>query len=289
MCGIVGAVAQRNIVPVLIEGLRRLEYRGYDSCGVAVLGNGGPRARAACPRGRSRRSGARDRPRRHHGYRAYALGDARRAGHRQRAPDLLPTMSRWYTTASSRTTSRCGRCCGQGLRVRLADRYRSHRSSDSQPVSRRSVRSGARSRAPVARRVCDCGASQGSAAYGGRRAAGFAAGGRSRRGENFLASDALALAGSTERFIVPRRRRRGANCRSTACGSSIATAMPAQREVRLVAAYGGAVELGRTGTSCRRKSSSSRARSPTPFRKRAVRRRICSARQAAVFAKIDCC
>ncbi len=36
MCGIVGAVAQRDIVPVLIEGLKRLEYRGYDSCGVAV-------------------------------------------------------------------------------------------------------------------------------------------------------------------------------------------------------------------------------------------------------------
>src|ERR1700744_2125501 len=43
MCGIVGAVAQRNIVSVLIEGLRRLEYRGYDSCGVAVLSNGEPR------------------------------------------------------------------------------------------------------------------------------------------------------------------------------------------------------------------------------------------------------
>jgi glucosamine--fructose-6-phosphate aminotransferase (isomerizing) len=40
MCGIVGAVAQRNIVPVLIEGLRRLEYRGYDSCGVAVYADG---------------------------------------------------------------------------------------------------------------------------------------------------------------------------------------------------------------------------------------------------------
>jgi len=37
MCGIVGAVANRDIVPVLIEGLRRLEYRGYDSAGVAVL------------------------------------------------------------------------------------------------------------------------------------------------------------------------------------------------------------------------------------------------------------
>ena len=48
MCGIVGAVAQRNITPILIEGLRRLEYRGYDSAGVAVLadGNGIKRVRA---------------------------------------------------------------------------------------------------------------------------------------------------------------------------------------------------------------------------------------------------
>lgn len=37
MCGIVGAVAQRNIVPVLLEGLKRLEYRGYDSCGLAIF------------------------------------------------------------------------------------------------------------------------------------------------------------------------------------------------------------------------------------------------------------
>jgi glutamine---fructose-6-phosphate transaminase (isomerizing) len=35
MCGIVGAVAQRNILPILVEGLKRLEYRGYDSCGLA--------------------------------------------------------------------------------------------------------------------------------------------------------------------------------------------------------------------------------------------------------------
>lgn len=40
MCGIVGAVAQRNIIPILIEGLRRLEYRGYDSCGVATVVDG---------------------------------------------------------------------------------------------------------------------------------------------------------------------------------------------------------------------------------------------------------
>jgi len=37
MCGIVGAIAERNIVPILMEGLRRLEYRGYDSAGIAVI------------------------------------------------------------------------------------------------------------------------------------------------------------------------------------------------------------------------------------------------------------
>src|SRR5690606_37238919 len=40
MCGIVGAVANRDVVPILLEGLRRLEYRGYDSCGVAVFSDG---------------------------------------------------------------------------------------------------------------------------------------------------------------------------------------------------------------------------------------------------------
>ena len=41
MCGIVGAVSTRNIVPILVQGLQRLEYRGYDSCGVAVHASAG--------------------------------------------------------------------------------------------------------------------------------------------------------------------------------------------------------------------------------------------------------
>lgn len=41
MCGIVGGVAERNVVPILLEGLRRLEYRGYDSSGIAVLNSQG--------------------------------------------------------------------------------------------------------------------------------------------------------------------------------------------------------------------------------------------------------
>src|ERR1700690_2180494 len=40
MCGIVGYVGKKRVVPVIIEGLRRLEYRGYDSAGIAVCGNG---------------------------------------------------------------------------------------------------------------------------------------------------------------------------------------------------------------------------------------------------------
>ncbi|MEY2617326.1 MAG: putative Glucosamine-fructose-6-phosphate aminotransferase [Pseudomonadota bacterium] len=46
MCGIVAAVSDRNIVPILVQGLQRLEYRGYDSCGVAVHDGGLKRARS---------------------------------------------------------------------------------------------------------------------------------------------------------------------------------------------------------------------------------------------------
>ncbi|SCZ64432.1 glutamine--fructose-6-phosphate transaminase (isomerizing) [Thiohalomonas denitrificans] len=49
MCGIVGAVAERDVVPILIEGLRRLEYRGYDSAGVAVIDEEGVLQRLRLP------------------------------------------------------------------------------------------------------------------------------------------------------------------------------------------------------------------------------------------------
>src|SRR5688500_1370976 len=47
MCGIVGAIANRDVVPVLIEGLRRLQYRGYDSTGIAVSSDRGLQVRRA--------------------------------------------------------------------------------------------------------------------------------------------------------------------------------------------------------------------------------------------------
>jgi len=46
MCGIVGAVARRNVVPILIDGLKRLEYRGYDSAGIAIINGGLKRVRS---------------------------------------------------------------------------------------------------------------------------------------------------------------------------------------------------------------------------------------------------
>ncbi len=52
MCGIVGAIARRNVVPILLEGLKRLEYRGYDSAGIAVL-NGEDKSHPALRRVRS--------------------------------------------------------------------------------------------------------------------------------------------------------------------------------------------------------------------------------------------
>ena len=46
MCGIVGAIAERNVTPILVEGLKRLEYRGYDSAGVALVDEAGSLSRA---------------------------------------------------------------------------------------------------------------------------------------------------------------------------------------------------------------------------------------------------
>src|SRR5687768_4286177 len=52
MCGIVGAIADRDVVPLLIEGLKRLEYRGYDSAGIAVVDGSGADVRRVRRTGR---------------------------------------------------------------------------------------------------------------------------------------------------------------------------------------------------------------------------------------------
>jgi glucosamine--fructose-6-phosphate aminotransferase (isomerizing) len=96
MCGIVGAIADRDIVPILIEGLRRLEYRGYDSAGLAILDGSGELRRlrtvgkVRCCRTRSRRRRSRATWASAH----YPLGDARRAFRAQRASAHLARRHR---------------------------------------------------------------------------------------------------------------------------------------------------------------------------------------------------
>jgi len=41
MCGIIGIIGKNEVAPLLVDGLKRLEYRGYDSAGIATLVNGG--------------------------------------------------------------------------------------------------------------------------------------------------------------------------------------------------------------------------------------------------------
>jgi glucosamine--fructose-6-phosphate aminotransferase (isomerizing) len=102
MCGIVGAVSTRNIVPILVQGLQRLEYRGYDSCGVAVHGaslDGSPvsglrRARSTSRVAELMNQVQADDAARRHRHRPHPLGHARRAGGAQRPPALQPRAGR---------------------------------------------------------------------------------------------------------------------------------------------------------------------------------------------------
>ena len=109
MCGIVGYIGAQDAAPILLEGLGRLEYRGYDSAGVAVVGRSGLKIRksqgrvadlaagsAGAVQGRARASGTRAGP--------------PTASRPRRTPTRTPTRpagSRWCTTGSSRTRTSC--------------------------------------------------------------------------------------------------------------------------------------------------------------------------------------
>ena len=66
MCGIVGYIGKRQAYPVLIKGLKRLEYRGYDSAGVALITESSGLQQHQCPSAYQRVGAAGHHPQRHH-------------------------------------------------------------------------------------------------------------------------------------------------------------------------------------------------------------------------------
>jgi glutamine---fructose-6-phosphate transaminase (isomerizing) len=245
MCGIVGAVAQRNIVPVLIEGLRRLEYRGYDSCGVAVLANGEPqRARSVA--------------------RVADLDEQVRESHLEGITGIAHT--RWATHGAPVTDNAHPIFSSNALALvhnGIIENYEALRETlrskgyefvsqtDTEVIAHlvHSLYQGdlfAAVRAAVkqlhgAYAIAVLHKDQPHTVVGARQGSPLVVG--LGQGENFLASDALALAGSTEHFIFLEE---GDVCELTLERVRIADrdGNNVEREVRQVAAYGGAVELG---------------------------------------------
>ncbi|ANB74261.1 glutamine--fructose-6-phosphate aminotransferase [Paraburkholderia phytofirmans OLGA172] len=245
MCGIVGAVAQRNIVSVLIEGLRRLEYRGYDSCGVAVLGNSGPRRARSVAR-------------------VADLDEQVHQSHLEGITGIAHT--RWATHGAPVTDNAHPIFSKDELALvhnGIIENYESLREmlrgkgytfvsqTDTEVIAHliHSLYRGdlfAAVREAVgqlhgAYAIAVLHKDQPHTVVGARQGSPLVVG--LGNGENFLASDALALAGSTERFIFLEE---GDVCELSLEGVRIADrdGYEVQREVRQVAAYGGAVELG---------------------------------------------
>lgn len=245
MCGIVGAVAQRNIVPVLIEGLRRLEYRGYDSCGVAVLENGAPKRARSVARVADLDAQVRE----------TQLEGVTGISHTRWATHGAPVTHNAHPIFSSDAVALVHNgiienyeALREGLR---AKGYQFVTQTDTEVIAHlvHSLYRGdlfAAVREAVAQlhgayAIAVIHKDQPNTVVGARQGSPLVVG--FGEGENFLASDALALAGSTDRYTFLEE---GDVCELSLDGVKIVdrNGARAEREIRVVSAYGGAVELG---------------------------------------------
>ncbi|SAK79146.1 glucosamine--fructose-6-phosphate aminotransferase [Caballeronia catudaia] len=245
MCGIVGAVAQRNIVPVLVEGLRRLEYRGYDSCGVAVLSNGEPRRARSVARVSDLDAQVRD----------SNLGGMTGIAHTRWATHGAPVTDNAHPIFSRDTVALVHNGIienYESLREMLKGKgYEFVSQTDTEVIAHlihsmyrgdlfQTVREAVK-QLHGAYAIAVMHRNQPHTVVGARQGSPLVVG--VGEGENFLASDALALAGSTDRFAFLEE---GDVVEIGLEGVKIVDreGLPAEREVRVVTAYGGAVELG---------------------------------------------
>ncbi|MDR5755392.1 glutamine--fructose-6-phosphate transaminase (isomerizing) [Caballeronia sp. LZ035] len=245
MCGIVGAVAQRNIVPVLVEGLRRLEYRGYDSCGVAVLSHGEPRRARSVARVSDLDAQVRD----------SNLVGMTGIAHTRWATHGAPITDNAHPIFSRDTVALVHNGIienYESLREMLKGKgYEFVSQTDTEVIAHlihsmyrgdlfQTVRDAVKM-LHGAYAIAVLHKDQPHTVVGARQGSPLVVG--VGQGENFLASDALALAGSTDRFAFLEE---GDVVEIGLEGVKIVDreGLPAAREVRTVTAYGGAVELG---------------------------------------------
>jgi len=245
VCGIVGAAARRDIVPVLVEGLRRLEYRGYDSCGVATIGD----RRLARVRSVARVEDLAGQIRKQKLKAETGIAHTRWATHG--APvtrNAHPMVSRDEIAVVHNGIIENYEELRAGLKAKgyafdsqtdtevIAHLVHSHYSGDLFEAVRLAVKrlSGAYAIAVVAKRQPHC-------VVGARAGSPLVVGIGAR--ENFLASDALALAGTTERIAYLEE---GDVVEIGLEGFRVVDAAdrPAQREARTVKAASNRVELG---------------------------------------------
>ena len=286
MCGIVGAVAQRNIVPVLVEGLRRLEYRGYDSCGVAVLTNGEPRRARSVARVADLDVQVRE------GQLEGVTGIA----HTRWATHGAPVTNNAHPIFSRDTVALVHNGIienYESLREMLRGKgYEFVSQTDTEVIAhlvhslyRGSLFDAVREAVKQlhgAYAIAVVHKDEPHTVVGARQGSPLVVG--VGEGENFLASDALALAGSTDQFIFLEE---GDVCELTRAGVRISDreGTPSSAKCGPCKRTAARWNWARIGTSCRRKSSSSRARLPTRSQAhRFIRSRNCSAkRRAAAF------
>ncbi|MCI1047014.1 glutamine--fructose-6-phosphate transaminase (isomerizing) [Caballeronia zhejiangensis] len=245
MCGIVGAVAQRDIVPGLLEGLRRLEYRGYDSCGVAVLLDGEPTRARSISRVADLNDQVRDK----------ALKGLTGIAHTRWATHGAPVTENAHPIFSRDTVAIVHNGIienYESLRADLREKgYEFVSQTDTEVIAHlihslyrgnlfEAVRE-AVTQLHGAYAIAALCKDQPGTVVGARQGSPLVVGLGDK--ENYIASDALALAGSTERFIFLQE---GDVCELSIDQVKIIDARgnPVTREVRAVAVYGGAVELG---------------------------------------------